>query len=264
MKNIFGESKIEARNELRNTQNPTKKVKLEDLFESQVVEKKKGKKNEPQLGEDQTETVDRMEELQKRKDREGGAHLDMMIKQTERGAKKAKNLQLNKVFVEDKLDIVKEIDPPLKEKFEFEDEKKNGSVPKEEEKKVEKVSLIDIKMDQFEEPEKKETKKEKSEGDLNKRNNKEFENQNYANMFDSDKEEESRRSERSEKGFLEEQNEKKERERRLKEEEADKTMKKKVENYLMQEKKREEPEEDLDEKEEEPLNSQDDISGKSG
>lgn len=216
--------------------------------------------NEPQ-------TQDRMEELQRRKDREGGEHLEMMIKQTRRGAKKPKVVKQEKSFIEDKInmiEIVKEsnIDIDTERKLYKKENIRKIKVDFSPDKKVEKVSLIDIKLDENPK-EKRDIGDNNQDQELKKRNFKEFEENNYENMFDSDKEDQnSRRSEENNRGFLQEQNEKQDQERRMNIEKAHETMEKKVKGILKKNSKLQPSEEEYDDKEEEPLNSQDDISGR--
>ena len=237
---------------------------LEEFYESPMqkgvlmtkkkqIKSEKGEKSQPK---------DRMEELQRRKDREGGEHLEMMIKQTRRGGKKNKLIKSDRTFAEDKtnmIEIAKESSPvKQEEKQEVLREIKLDFSP---EKKVEKVSLIDIKLD--DNPKEEARNNGEKEAGLKKRNHNEFKDDNYANMFDSDKEDqESRKSQENDGGFLQEQNEKKEREKRLKEEKAHEKMQKKVQGLMQKTSKMKQSEEEYDDKEEEPLNSQDDISGK--
>lgn len=235
------------------------------------MEKRQMEENEPspEASNQQVNQVNRMMELERREDRKKGEHLEMMIKQTQRGAKKPKNLPLSKVFVEDKQSLLeinsKFLHPdPLEETQQKEDNPNKKIVLKSHTEVVQKVSMIDIKID---EPDGSKNNNGKSEvftegTHLKKRNDKEFKEKKLANMFESDQEEEeSRNSEISEKDFLEKQNEKQERENQLKRQHAQKAMHEKVQNLLRQDKKMHESEDDLDEKEEEPLNSQDDISG---
>jgi hypothetical protein len=232
------------------------------MFKSQVTDKNlkirvDGNKKE------KIETMDRMEELQRRKDREGGEHLEMMIKQTERGNKKPK-IQIEKVFIEDTVNMVESRRKESRQETEGVEVFKRVKeiTPGLKIKTVEKVSLIDIKIDKNIDDQQQADPNKANDGALGKRDHTSFKKDNYANMFDSDiEEQESRNSDQNNKGFLEEQNEKKEKERLLKEQQAHQKMEQKVEGYLRRDKKLQEPEEDIDEKEEEPLNSQDDISG---
>ena len=232
------------------------KTPLEELYESPM---QKGglisKKSKLKLGNGEgLKPKDRMEELQRRKDREGGEHLEMMIKQTRRGAKKAKISKPERTFAEDKaslIEIIKVASPEKQEEEEKEEELREIKVDFSPEKKMEKVSLIDIKLE--ENPKEEVRNSGENEGDLKKRNYKEFKEDKLANMFESDNEDQQTgRSEENEGGFLQEQNEKKEREQRLKEEKAHEKMQKKVEGLMQKNSKLKQSEEEYDDKEEEP------------
>lgn len=243
--------------------------KLEELFESHLNEKAAQEQDAGDARNDESERVDRMEELQKRKDREGGEHLEMMIKQTERGPRKPKTA-IERRYIEDKVHIVDSIrrgrGAELKPSELFKRVKESSPEPSK--KPVEKVSLINIKMDEPEEAqEPRAEEQEPKEGELGKRDFKSFENEKgkneYAKMFESDNEdEESQKSDENGKDFLQKEKERKERERILEEKKANQKMEKTVNELLQKDKKQQESEEEVDEKEEEPLNSQDDISGR--
>lgn len=240
-----------------------RETNYDDLFKSQLNDNNITIRSEANKKE-QIEGMDRMEELQRRKDREGGEHLEMMIKQTERGNKKTK-IPIEKVFNEDTVNIIGEVKQNTTGQREagerFKRVKENK--PRLTINTVKKVELIDIKIDNnIKDNKEEEGSNQVKEGVLGKRDDNAFKQDKYADIFESDNEEQqNRNTDQNKKGFLEEQNEKKEKERLLKEQEAHQKMEEKVEGYLRNDKKLQEPEEDIDDKEEEPLNSQDDISG---
>lgn len=230
-----------------------------------MAEKGAPEKDAAEARNEESEAVDRMEELQKRKDREGGEHLEMMIKQTERGPRKPK-MVVERVFIEDKVHIVDSLRRHRQGEIERNELFKRVKEPEQSQTPVEKVSMIDIKFDANDEAEEVRNEEPKlKEGELGKRDFKTFEKDkdNYAQMFESDMENaDSPKSEENGKDFLQKEKERKERERMLKEEKADQEMKKRVDEFLLKDKKKHESEDEVDEKEEEPLNSQDDISGR--
>lgn len=232
--------------------------------------------------------LDRLDVLQRQKDREGGEHLEMMINQTRTKAQKAQKAQkalkskrANITFMEDvdnvmeKEGVFVESSQPQKEDFFVKDEP--------EEVQNDHVSMIKIDMnDSFG------AKMKKSQDDfskkltnkneigikgplLGKRNDKKFEEGNNLDaMFDSGDEGEKMStmgnnfSGQGNQDFLKNQREKKHREKLITERETEELMVKKVQSGLKKENLKEEDRQlsDVEKEDDEDLNSDDDISGK--